>query len=327
MRFTAMSCSRQASTVSSSSPFLCASFALCSMWVTVCGVKRSLKKSTIVGLGGMAASAPCASGRPPGVRPPNSTPVPRRTCADVLSSCFIMLSSSASARSSEVLRSTSMNRSSQYRATVFRAGAGVNDQLLRLDLRQFHVALPALSVALHERLHLFGRTRERVERRVREELLRVLGGGDLVEPAGELVHDGFGRTRGHHDAPPGRDVGSAVPELGERGHVGKRRRALRGSGRENAQLSAFRLYYPPGRIEGDEVELAREQVGQGLSVLLVRNISRLHAGSSLEELRRNHAGVARCAVEARGRFRLEVRDQLADGFDRTRGVHEDYEGQ
>src|SRR6266853_4847480 len=200
MRFTAMSCSRQASTVSSASPFLCASFALCSMWVTVCGVKRSLKKSTIVGLGGMAASAPCASGRPPCVRPPNSTPVPRLTCADALSSFLIMLSSSASARSSEVLRSASMNRSSQYRATVCRAGSGVNEQLLRLDLGQLHVALPALSVALHKGLHLFGRTRERVERRVRKELLRVLDSGDQVEPAGELVHDGFGRARGDHDA-------------------------------------------------------------------------------------------------------------------------------
>src|ERR1700704_2804942 len=204
MRFTAMSWSRHASTVSSDSPFLCASFALCNMWFTVCGMKRSLKKSTIVGVVGMAASAPRGSGSPPGVRPPNSTPVPRRTpCAGALcSSRLIMLSSRASARSSEVLRSTSMNRSSQYRPTVFRAGAGDNDQLLRLDLRQFHVALPALRVALHERLHLFGRTRERVERRVREELLRVLGGGDLVEPAGEDTKqflDGFGRTRGHHD--------------------------------------------------------------------------------------------------------------------------------
>src|SRR6266581_3755080 len=267
MRFTAMSCSRQASTVSSASPFLCASFALCSMWVTVCGVKRSLKKSTIVGLGGMAASAPCASGRPPGVRPPNSTPVPRRTCADALSSCLIMLSSRASARSSDesaaafdrgpaakVLRSTSILISSGYRATVCRAGARVNrSNSLRLDLRQFHVALPAFRVALHERLHLFGRTRERVERRVRKELLRVLGSGDLVKPAGEPVHDGFGRARGDHDAPPGRDVGSAVAELGERRHIGESRRALRGGGRENAQLSPFRLSHPPGRIEGNEI--------------------------------------------------------------------------
>src|SRR6266545_2307139 len=284
MRFTAMSCSRQASTVSSGSPFFCASFALCSMWVTVCGMKRNLKKSTIVGLGGMAASAPKVSGEPPGVRPPKRRPVPRRTprgCA-ALSSCLIMLSSRASARSSEVLRWTSMNRYSQYRATVCRAGARVNrSDLLRLDLGQFHGALPAFRIALHERLYLFGRTRERVERRVRKELLGVLGSGDLVEPAGELVHDGFGRARRDHDAPPGRDVGAAVAELGERRHVGNRRRAPGRGRRENAQFSAFGLPHPPGRIEGNEIELPREQIGQGLDVLLVRNVSRLHAGCGL----------------------------------------------
>src|SRR6266852_8965193 len=242
MRFTAMSCSRQASTVSSGSPFFRASFALCSMWVTVCGMKRNLKKSTIVGLGGIAASAARSSGKPLGVRPPNRTPVPRRSlgawagAADTWS-CFIMLSSSASARSSEVLRSTSMNRSSQYRATVCRAGSGVNEQLLRLDLGQLHVALPALGVALHERLHLFGRTWERVEGRARKELPRAFGSRDLVEPAGELVHDGLGRARRDHDAPPGRDIGAAVAELGERRHIGECRRALRGGGRKNAQFS------------------------------------------------------------------------------------------
>src|SRR5437660_292837 len=326
MRFTAMSCSRHASTVSSDSPFFCASFALCNIWFTVCGIKRSLKKSTIVGRGGMAASAPSGSGRPPGVRPPNRTPVPRRTpCAGAAwSSCLIMRSSRASARSSEdsapafelgpatkVLRSTSILTSSGYRATLSRAAARVNrSNSLWLDLRQFHVALPALRVALHERLHLFGRTRERVERRVREELLRVLGTGDLVEPAGELVHDGFGRARGDHDAPPGRDVGSAVAELGERRHVGKGRRALRRGRRENTQFPRFRLSQPPGGIEGNEVELPQEQIGQGLRVLLVRNIDRLHAGRGLEELCGDHAGVAGRTVEARPRFALEVRDQL-----------------
>src|SRR5207249_10381723 len=57
---------------------------------------------------------------------------------------------------------------------------------------------------------------------------------------------------GDHDAPPGRDVGSAVAELGERRHVGERRRALRGGGREDAQLSPFCLSHPPGRIERSE---------------------------------------------------------------------------
>src|SRR5712691_4125522 len=200
MRFTAMSCSRHASTVSSGSPFFCASFALCSMWVTVCGMKRSLKKSLSAGFAGIGASAPSSSGKPPGVRPPNRTPVPRRTCVAVLSSCLIMLSSRASARPSEdrasafelglaakLLRSTSIVPSSGYRATLSRAGARVNrSNSLRLDLRQLHVALPALGVALQERLHLLGRARERVERRPREKLLRVFGRRDRVEPAGEL---------------------------------------------------------------------------------------------------------------------------------------------
>src|SRR5438093_2816715 len=195
MRFTAMSCSRHASTVSSGSPFFCASFALCSMWVTVCGMRRNLKKSTIVGLGGMGASAPKVSGRPPGVRPPKRTPVPRRTprvCAGAVSSSrLIMLSSSASARSSEdkLLRSPSIGPPLISCQGMPRRSGSQPMQLLRLDLGQLHVALPAFRVALHERLHLFGRARERVEGRTREELLRVLGSGDLVEPAGELVHD------------------------------------------------------------------------------------------------------------------------------------------
>src|SRR5882672_10369367 len=211
MRFTAMSCSRHASTVSSGSPFFCASFALCSIWLTVCGIKRSLKKSVIVGFGGIGASAPRSRGRPLGVKPPNRTPVPRRTpCAGAAGPSRLMrLSSRASARSSEVLRSTSMNCSSRYRATVCRAGAGVNEQLLGLDLRQLHVALPALGIALQERLHLLGRTRERVERRPREKLLRVLGRRDRVEPAGELVDDSLGRARRNDDAPPRRHVAVA----------------------------------------------------------------------------------------------------------------------
>src|SRR6266446_4698100 len=248
MRFTAMSCSRQASTVSSDSPFFRASFALCSMWVTVCGMKRSLKKSTIVGLGGMAASAPSARGKPPGVKPPKRSPVPRRTPG--LSSSFIMASSRASARSSEdsgalafdrglaaaLLRSTSIGLSSRYRATLSRARARVNSgALLRFDLRQLHVALPALCVALHERLHLFGRTRERVERGPREKLLRVFGRRDRVEPAGELVDDRLGRARRNDDAPPRGHVAVPVAELGERRHPGQGDRALRRGSREDAQ--------------------------------------------------------------------------------------------
>src|SRR6266853_3581936 len=294
MRFTAISCSRQAITVSSDSPFFRASFALCSMWVTVCGIKRNLKKSTIVGLGGIAASMPSSSGRPLGVKPPKRTPVPRRSLGAGAAgwwSRLIMVSSRASARSSEdsapafepgpaakVLRSTSIGSPLNTCATVSRAGAGVNSgsgALLRLDPRQLHVALPALGVALQERLHLLGRTRERVERRPREELLRVSGSGDLIEPAGELVHNGFGRARGDHDAPPGRDVGAAVAELRERRHVGERCRALRGGGRENTQFPAFCLSHSPGRIEGNEVELPQEHVGQCLGVLLVRNIGRV----------------------------------------------------
>src|SRR6266849_1627463 len=143
MRFTAMSCSRQASTVSSGSPFFRASFALCSMWVTVCGMKRNLKKSTIVGLGGIAASAARSSGKPLGVRPPNRTPVPRRSLGAGAAGWWsrsIMASSRASARSSEdsapafepgpatkVLRSASISLSSQTLATLSRAGAGVNN--------------------------------------------------------------------------------------------------------------------------------------------------------------------------------------------------------
>src|SRR5437879_8288309 len=249
MRFTAMSCSKHASTVSSGSPFFCASFALCSMWLTVCGIKRSLKKSTIVGFGGMGASSPSASGKPPGVKPPKRSPVPRRTPG--LSSSFIMASSSASARSSEVLRSTSMNCSSRYRATVCRAGAGVNEQLLRLDLRQLHVALPALGVALQERLHLLGRTRERVERRPREKLLGVLGRRDRVEPAGELVDDRPWCACRNDDAPPRRHVAAPVAELGDCRPLGQRDRALRRGRREDAQSRA--LADRPGRVVGEKV--------------------------------------------------------------------------
>src|SRR5260221_5961716 len=205
MRFTAISCSRQASTVSSDSPFLCASFALCSMWVAVCGMKRNLKKSTIVGLGGIAASVPSSSGRPPGVKPPKRTPVPRRSLGAGAAgwwSRLIMVSSRGSARSlddsvpafesrlaAKVLRPPSISLSSRTLATLSRAGAGVNERLLRLDLRQVHVALPALGVALQERLHLLGCARERVERRVGKELPRGLGSGDLVERAGEALHN------------------------------------------------------------------------------------------------------------------------------------------
>src|SRR6195256_2201791 len=245
MRFTAISCSRQASAVSSDSPFFCASFALCSIWVTVCGIKRSLKKSTIVGLGGIGASAAKSSGTPLGVKPPKRTPAPRRTAG--LASSSIMASSRASARSSEdggtlafdlgfaakLLRSTSMRLSSGYlRHGMPRRGASQPKQLLRLDLRQFHVALPALGVALQERLHLSGRARERVERRPREKLLRVLGRRDRVEPAGELVDDRPGRARRNDDAPPRRHVTAPVAELGERRHLGQRDRALRRGGRE-----------------------------------------------------------------------------------------------
>src|SRR5882672_499076 len=242
MRFTAISCSRQASTVSSDSPFFRASFALCSMWVTVCGIKRNLKKSTIVGLGGIAASVASSSGRPLGVKPPKRTPVPRRSLGTGAAgwwSRFIMASSRASARSSDdsapafepgpvtkVLRSASISLSSRTLATLSRAGAGVNEQLLRLDFRQLHVALPALGVALQERLHLLGCARERVERRVRKELPCVFGSGDLVEPAGEPVHHRPGRACGDHHAPPRRDVGVAIAELGEGRHIGERRRAL-----------------------------------------------------------------------------------------------------
>src|SRR5438477_12015187 len=149
----------------------------------------------------MAASAPSASGTPPGVKPPKRSPVPRRTPG--LSRSFIMASSRASARSSEVLRSTSMNCSSQYRATVCRAGARVNrSKSLRLDLRQFHVALPALRVALHERLHLLGRAGIRIERRGGEKLLRLRSLRDLVYPPGSLFHDGLELTRCDHYAPP-----------------------------------------------------------------------------------------------------------------------------
>src|SRR5437773_9533067 len=94
--------------------------------------------------------------------------------------------------------------------------------LLRLDLRQLYVALPALGVALQERAHLLGRTRERVERRPREKLLGVLGRRDRVEPAGELVDDRLGRARRNDDAPPRRHVAAPVAKLGERRHLGQR---------------------------------------------------------------------------------------------------------
>src|SRR6266853_1076060 len=251
MRFTAISCSRQAITLSSDSPFFRASFALCSMWVTVCGIKRNLKKSTIVGLGGIAASMPSSSGRPLGVKPPKRTPVPRRSLGAGAAgwwSRLIIVSSRASARSSEdsapafepgpaakVLRSAFISLSSRTLATLSPAGAGVNEQLLRLDLRQLYVALPALGVAPQERLHLSGCARERVERRTREKLLGVLGRRDRVEPAGELVDDRLGRARRNDDAPPRRHVTAPVAELRERRHLRQRDRALRRGGREDAQ--------------------------------------------------------------------------------------------
>src|SRR5262245_31583197 len=193
-----MSCSRQASTTSSGSPFFCASVALCSMWVTVCGMKRSLKKSTSVGFGGMGGSGRMSTGAPLGVMPPNSSPTPRRTAA--LWACFISFSSSASARSSEPT------------TWVFMASS------LWLDLRQLDVALPALRVALQQRLHLRRRPRERIERGIGQEFLRVLGGGDLVEPAGEPVDDRLGRAARDDHAPPGRNIVTTVADLGQRRH-------------------------------------------------------------------------------------------------------------
>src|SRR5690242_11209673 len=90
--------------------------------------------------------------------------------------------------------------------------------LLRLDLRERDVALPARGVALEKVVHLLRRARERIERRVGEELPGVPGGRDLVEPGRELLDDGPRRSRRDHDAPPGRDVVAAVTELGERRH-------------------------------------------------------------------------------------------------------------
>src|SRR5215467_7471278 len=180
-----MSCSRQASTTSSGSPFFCASVALCSMWVTVCGMKRSVKKSSSVGFGGIGGSRRISIGTPLGVIPPKSNPTPRRT-ADLCASC-ISFSSSASARSSEDL-----------------CGRELMGLLLGLDLRQLDVALPALGVALQQRLHLRRRAWEGIESGVGEKVLRVLGGGDLVEPSREPVDHRLGRAGGDHHAPPRR---------------------------------------------------------------------------------------------------------------------------
>src|SRR6266581_7362875 len=75
--------------------------------------------------------------------------------------------------------------------------ACASNRLLRLDARELDVLAPLLDVA-GEQLGREARVaRERVRAEIVEELLRLLGGGDLVEPAFQLVDDGFRRVGRH----------------------------------------------------------------------------------------------------------------------------------
>src|SRR5260221_13199719 len=89
-------------------------------------------------------------------------------------------------------------------------------ELLRLDLGELDVAPPALGLGPEERRHRLGRAGEGIERAAREEGLRVVHPGDLVEPPRELVDDRARRAGGPPPAPPRREVEDLEAQPAER---------------------------------------------------------------------------------------------------------------
>ncbi len=149
----------------------------------------------------------------------------------------------------------------------------------------------------------------------------------LVELGVQPLHDVGGRAGGCGQAEPGHGLEARKAALGDGGHIGHVRHALRRRHRQRPHLAVAHVADQRGHRRQVHVDLPADQVVRRLRGPFVRNVGELDAGRVLQLHGRQvgHGPVARACEVKRARLCLGGSDHVLERLERRGGRHDDHQ--